>query len=385
MKTARQVLAMGLLALATQAQAADWVADDITDILAKVKSIFTAVTGNITEAADDLVAQKGKRPQQLLDNVEDLLTWMDNRRTPFQDFVNGGAGRCGTGSTCATFRNDLRNFALQMAELKDRFPVLEQHGLGDTTFFADLVKIMPPFVLFGIHEILKRVPDWKDLPVDLADIFDEIGDDEMFSTTIEPSPRLAAAAIAGDMKAPQANTRIAASPGIGKASTPLDRFCSRGKEALIDNVRFNRLKSFVTRWKNRFDSYSEYGPDDATISLLGEGLGNVELPKKPFLKTISNALDSLHDMMETHRDNLEECAKIEEDIAECKPKVIYRTEVGVRKAFWVMQGVMARTSTKESAMDRFTASSRLSRARNSYNSSLWRDAYSEICAAYKAL
>jgi len=56
MISARCLLAACLVVAATQVHAADgWVADDITDILSKVRSIFTTITGNIKDAADDLV------------------------------------------------------------------------------------------------------------------------------------------------------------------------------------------------------------------------------------------------------------------------------------------------------------------------------------------
>ena len=377
MGKARYLLAVGLIAAATQVQGATgWLDDDITDILNKVRSTFTTVAGNIKDAADDLIDQKGKRTQAIKDNVDDVLTFLENRQTPFQDFVNGGAGRCGAGSPCAQFRTDLRTFALQMAELKDRFPLLQRDGLADTDFFPELVNVAPPFVLFGVYEILQRIPDWQDLPVDLADIFDEIGDPEAFSTTVQasaqasPGTKTALATIAGP-------------PGLGKTLDEFEAFCSRGKEPLVDDVKFNKWKGVVTRWKNRLDSASEYPPESATISLVGMGLGNLKLPLKPFLKTVSNALDSVHDMMESYRDNLELCARIEADLAAGAPLVQYRSPAGVRKAYFVFQGILNRSSL--GSLDKTNASNLRDQARRKYNEGKFREAYGLLCDAYAAL
>jgi hypothetical protein len=381
MTVARHLLGLGLFAAATQVQAAGWLDDDITDILNKVKSIFTTVTGDVKSAAQHLVEQAQRRSQAMRDNADDLVTWFGNRQTPLQDFVNGGSGRCSTGSPCAGFRSDLRTFALQMAELKDRFPVLNQHGLGDTTFFAELVGIVPPIVLFGLHEILKRIPDWQDLPVDLADIFDEIGDSEAFSTTVEPSPQVVAAALHDSMKFALATNRSAT--GLGKAFTPTEKFCLTNTEARIDDVRFNKLKGLVYRWKNRFDSFSEYPKEDAEIILAGEGLGGFKIPTKPFLKTVSNALDSLHDMMETHRDNLAQCTKVEEDLAACAPLAEYRTQAGSKKAYFVFAGILNRKSLAE--LDKTNANNYASQARTKYNAGKYKESYMSLCSAYAAL
>jgi len=308
--------------------------------------------------------------------VDDVLSFLESRKTPFQDFVNGGSGRCGTGSACAQFRTDLRTFALQMAELKDRFPVLQQHGLGDTDFFAELVKIVPPFALFGLHEILKRIPDWQDLPVDLADVFDEIGDSEAFSTLIQASTQASTG-----VKTALATT--AAAPGLGKALNDFETFCSKGKEALIDDVRFNRLKGQMTRWKNRFDSSSEWVPEEANVVLVGMGIGNIKMPAKPFFKTVSNALDSVHDMMETYRNNLDLCAQVEADLAARAPLVQYRSQAGFRKAYFVFQGVLNRSSLN--SLDKTNANSLRDLAKKKYSEGKWKDAYGFLCDAYAAL
>jgi hypothetical protein len=165
MGKARYFLTIGLLAAATQVQGATgWLDDQINVIVGQVQDTFDLVRGDIKQAAQNLVGQAKRRTDAMRDNVDDLVTWFQNRETPLRDFVSGGVGRCATGSPCAGFRTDLKTFALQMAELKDRFPALQQHGLGDTRLFADLVNILPPIALFGLHEILKLIPDCRICP-----------------------------------------------------------------------------------------------------------------------------------------------------------------------------------------------------------------------------
>ena len=378
MKTARHVLAIILLAFATNVQAAgEWLTDDINDILSKVRSIFTTVTGNIKDAADDLVEFKSKRSDAMRDNIDDFRDWIENRKTPLRDFVSGGPGRCGAGSPCARFRTELRTFALQMAELKDRFPVIQEAGLGDTTLLADMVKILPPFVLFGIHEFLNRIPGWQDLPVELADIYDEIGDAEAFSTVRDSSAQFAAASIASDRKAAQA-------AGWGKFETPLERFCSRGKEPRVnsDNVRFNRVQALLNQFKFHFDTASEFPDDKADFTLAGFGT-SIKIPTKAFLKLISNTVDAVRDLHGTYRANLAECAAIEADLAGNVKLVKYRTKEGSRQAAAVVQGVLNRPSL--AAVDKRNANAWLSQARQKANASDWKGAYNALCEAYNAI
>lgn len=396
---------IGLLAVATQVQAKEWDENDITDILDKVKAIHSDVKtihsdvktissdvkGDIKAAAHDLVLQQQKRTEAIVDTVGELLTWFESRRTPFLDFVNGGAGRCAQGSPCARFRADLRTFALHMAELKDRYPVLNQHGLGDTSFFPNVVNTLPPFILFGLHEMLRLVPDWKDLPVDLADIYDEIGDPEAFSIDPGASAQVAAASIAGPTKHAQAMDRktlagLGTLPSFKNNDASFDVFCSKGKEPRIDAVDLNRLKGSLFRWKNRFDSWSEYAPDNAEATLAGEGAGAFKPPSGPFLKTVSNAIDSILNQVDTYKANLEACAKIEADVAaRAAGALVYRTEEGVRKAYWVVYGIVKRTSNRDAKLNIGMGNYYLTKARASYGQEKWKEAYGHICDAYAAL
>jgi hypothetical protein len=89
----------------------------------------------------------------------------------------------------------------------------------------------------------------------LADIFDEVGDAEVFSTEHE-SAQLAAASVARGMKTANA-AASAAAPGfsLNKQNTDFEKFCSKGKEGPTDEVTSIRLRGILYRWKNRFDSF----------------------------------------------------------------------------------------------------------------------------------
>jgi hypothetical protein len=379
MNAARHFLAICLFTLATPVHAA-WDDFRIDDIYDKVVKVFNKVQGDVSDAVKELLDQRKDRVDDMRDAVEDIVSWFQNRKTPLKDFVSGGPGRCGTGSPCAKFRSDLLAFALQMAELKDRFPVLEQHGLGDTAFFAELVKILPPVILFGAHEILQRIPGWQDLPVDLADVFDEIGDPEVFSTE-QASAQLAAASVARGMKTASAASLPLTS--LGKPVDDFEKFCNRGVEAVADEVALVRLKGIVYRWKNRFDSYSEYFKDDDPLTFLGQSFPSIKYPGKPFLHTVSNALDSLHDMMEAHRDKLGACAKVEQDISACTTLVEYRTPRGARQAYFVMSGVLKRATL--ASVDQTNAKRALDKAKQKYNAGRYSEVYAYVCQSYVAL
>ena len=116
MQRVRNVVAVGLLAFAIPVQAADWLGDDINEVLSKVRSVYTTVVGDVKDTAQDLkrqltsLAEKG---QTLKDTVDDVLEFLRHRRTPFQDFVNGGAGRCGD--------KDLQQSAGEFCDVERRY------------------------------------------------------------------------------------------------------------------------------------------------------------------------------------------------------------------------------------------------------------------------
>jgi hypothetical protein len=376
MKSTRYLLAIGLLAFAVQARA-DWAGTDIDDILAKVRSMFTTVTGDVKDTAQDFKRQLTsllQRGATLKETVEDDLDLLQHRRTPFLDFVNGGSGRCGQGSPCFDFRADLDDFVLDMADLKSRFPQIAKHGLADGTLLVDIIDHLPPLALFGLYEIFQRIPDWQDVPQNLADLYDEIGDPEAFSSELPGASPATAASVA----------RVTVKAGGGQDSfgppgTKTDTFCSNGKQPKVDTVRLNRLKASFSALKNMLNGVSEYVPDKRTVVIAGEG---TDAPNylKPTLKLIANVIETIFAFVDAHRANLDACKKIETDVAQCTPLLEYRTSAGNKKAYWVVKGIIQ-------AQGNFSpkADSLLVDAGSFHKNYRWQDAYKRICDAYAAI
>jgi hypothetical protein len=377
MKYMRYALAISLLAFAVQVEAADWVADDINDILTKVRSMFTTISGDVKDTAADLKRQLTSLQQQgdtMKETVDDILEFLQHRRGPFLDFVNGGGGRCGQGSPCFDFRADLEDFVLDMADLKSKFPQIEKHGLGDGQLLADIIEYVPPLALFGLYEIFQRIPDWQDIPQNLADLYDEIGDPDAFSSEL-PGPSTALVHVAGiTTKSGGGQANFGASP-----ETNTDIFCSKGKQPKMDTVHLNRVKAGFFWSKSLLNGIAEYVPDEKTVVLGGEGT-NVHIPVQATMKAAANVIESIFASVDAYRANLDVCKKIETDIAGRTQLLEYRTAAGNKKAYWVVKGIIL-------AQGNFspTAESLLTEAGNLHRNYNWQGAYNKICDAYAAI
>jgi hypothetical protein len=305
------------------------------------------------------------------------LDFLQHRRTPFQDFVDGGTGRCGQGSPCYGFRSDLKDFIFDMAELRTRFAQIDRNGLGDGQLLANLVDILPPVALFGLYEIFQRVPDWQAIPLDLSDLHDEMGDPDAFSSeSAEPS----AAVVAPSQT--RSTSRGGSSGGQGTFGSPetrTDAFCAKGKQPKMDNVRLNRVKAGFFWTKSAFGAISEYAPEFKDVTLAGEGT-SVHLPLRAMLKSVPAAIESIFASVDAYRANLGECKKIETDVAQRAPMLEYRSAVGNKKAYWVVRGII-------DAQGIFSpqAESLLAEAGNLHRNYSWQAAYLKICDAYAAL
>jgi hypothetical protein len=376
MKHVRYLLALVLLAFAAQARAADWTGDDIS-------TVVDEITGDVTTVAADLVAQLHKRTAMVTETVDDILTWLQYRRAPFLDFVNSPSGRCGAGSPCAQFRADLKEFALEIADLKDRFPVLAQQGLGDT-YFADATDILPPFVLFGLYEILQRIPDWQSLPDDLADLSDELGDAQIFAVSLKASPRAAPAHLVRRL------TLCVGQGCFGPAETPAKEFCSNGYQPLVDPVRLNELKARIYAWKDLFDALNAGAPPGLVVDVAGEGGGDFPDPAKALFKDISDALDVILNAVATHQSNLAVCRAVETDVSQRAPLIDYRTDAGVTMAYWVVKGIWTRRANDPVIVvtqgDQLAQANKLlDQAGTLYGNSQDQSAFGKICDAYAAI
>jgi hypothetical protein len=382
MKYARYLLAIGLLAFALQARAAYSVDDIYNDVI----DIWNTVTGDVKETAQDLreqITALKDKGQTARETVQDMLDFLQHRRQPLLDFVNGnpptGTGRCGAGTPCADFRADLEDFVLDMADLKSRFPQIEKHGLGDGTIMIDIIDHLPPIALFGVYEIFQRAPGWQDIPQNLSDLYDEIGDPDAFA--LEPPGASATSAATSASAATVAQTaRFAIGSGYGAVRKGTEEFCTTHGQGRKNPVLGNGLKAFITHAKNLAEGIAEFIPEEKTIVAGGEGT-SIKIPVQPLLKGVAGFIDSLGAQLETYFSNLEECKKIETDVAACNKLIEYRTDDGNRKAYFVVAGIAVAQPSLLTPM----AKSSLSKASNDYASSKYQSAYQDLCNAYAAM
>jgi hypothetical protein len=383
MRCARYLLAVGLLAFAVQARAYS-----VDDIYNDVIDIWNTVTGDVKDTAQELKQQltglkdKGETARE---TVQDMLDFLQHRRQPLLDFVNGnpptGTGRCGAGTPCANFRADLEDFVLDMADLKSRFPQIEKHGLGDGTVMIDIIDYLPPIALFGVYQIFQHVPDWQDIPQNLADVYDEIADPDAFSLEA-PGATATTAASAATMASAAKTARTAGLgifQGYGIAKHGTEDFCLKHGQGRKDPVKGNRLKAFLTHAKNLAEAIAEYLPEEKTIGAAGETT-SVKIPLQAMVKSVAGAIDSIGSQLETYYSNLDECKKIETDVAACNKLIEYRTDDGNRMAYWVVVGIVNAQPALQSA-----AATSLTLAGTNYSSSRYQNAYQNICDAYAAM
>jgi hypothetical protein len=377
MKYTRYLLAIGLLAFAVQANAEGWVQLQIDEIVDKVRSMFTTIAGDVKDTAQDFKRQLTSLQQRgdtIKETVEDGLDLLQHRRTPLLDFVNGGSGRCGQGSPCFAFRADLEDFVLDMADLKDRFPQIEKHGLGDGTLLVNIIDHTPPLVLFGLHEILERVPGWQDIPQNLADLYDEIGDPDAFSSELPgASPAAAASVVRVTVKAGGGQQNF------GPLMTKTDTFCSKGKQPGIDPVKLNRLKATFVAIKDALGGLADNMENSITVTVAGTS-ASVPNTTKRLLTVMAQSIDAVWAAVDAHRANLDVCKKIETDIAQRTPLLEYRTTAGNKKAYWVVKGIIQAQGNFSPA-----AESLLTEAGNLHRNYMWQAAYNKICDAYAAI
>jgi hypothetical protein len=383
MHYARYVLAIVLLALSTQANAG-WLDETVDEVINKVRDVWNTVTGDVKDTAADLKRQLALLQQQgdtVKETASDVLGHLQHRRTPFLDFVNGGAGRCGEGSPCWDFRMDLEIFVLDIADLKTKFPQIERHGLGDGHVVADIIDHLPPLVLFGLYEVLQRIPNWQDTPQNLSDLFDDMGDPDAFS--LEPLGKSAA------KTATVASATVKASTALGQGKfgdpdTKTTLFCSQGKQLRNDPVKLNRVRAVWSGVSNMLDGLAEYTDAHVVIGLAGE-TSSIPTVIKGTMKTVAKVIETIFASVDAYRANLDLCKQIETDVAQRAMSVDYRTREGVKTAYWVVKGVMARGSMKN--IDQTTANSLLDDAGTRYGKSTpdYVGSYVQISAAYQAL
>lgn len=374
------ILVLGFLALGAGRSMAAWDDTNVSKIIDDVKDVRDKVlNGDIPDSAQDLKRQLVLLRGQgifITETVPDILEWLHHRRTPLRDFLrkpdSSYSCAAGSGSQCADFRVRLKGFANEFAELRSRFPAVEKLGLAGGGFGAGFVDIAPGFVLFGLHEILDRVPDWEYIPADLADIYDEIGDADAFSIEWRNEPA--------------ARAKVAGST----LPTPTQKFCTLKRfrvDRPMDPVRLNRIKMGIAVLKTIVGASAEFMPDQLGADLVGEGACCLKFPFGPALKAVSSTIELIAGAFETYRANLNVCRdrerEIELHLTGCAALLEYKMEDANTEA----HSFVARKIEEAKLGNLSTESSQqhLSQADFRRRKSQWGLAYRQLCDAYKKL
>jgi hypothetical protein len=384
----KRILVTFLCMFAVQANA-EWGDSDITDIVNNVKAVKSkTVDGSIGISADDLKRQLDKLKSDgilIRSSVEEMLVWLEHRRGPFLQFKGNN---CGIGSPCADFRGRLKQFAGEMSALAARFPAVEKVGLGDGDFSERVIEILPPFMLFGFHQVMEKVPGWEDIPLDLLDVYDEIADPEAFAISFaEPS---------------SARQAASATQATAAQDTPTQSFCRERADRVdnaTDSIRLNRIKSAGFALKTAVDVWSEFAPDDVGGSLVGEGVYGIPIFAKPIVKAIKGAIEIIQFQIETYRQNLGVCRnrlrEIETHLVQCIEFAEYKQQPANDEAYALVERKVEEfeaasgqpPSQPQRGWGRPPPSARayLERAAIHRGSQQWGAAYSDLCRAYQTL
>jgi len=294
---------------------AAWTDNKIDEIIDDVKAVKTEVAeeGNVKVVADEFQSQIEELLEKgliLKESLEDFLNWLQTRERPYRDFVGSDFPRCVGDTVCAQFRIDLSNFFLEIGGLRHNFPIIEKSGLGNGRGAAYIVNNSPPIILFGLYEVLERVPDWQQIPEDLKKIFDEIGDPEVFSIRLDEEPTTTA------------NTRFAQSSPV---RSPSQQFCERWEKRVdneLDPVRLNRIEVFVFVLRQLMGLVESLTSETIGADLVGEGNETlIPNPLKAKLKMAVVVFNVIQKGAQTFRDNLGVCRsnrrELELQVAQC--------------------------------------------------------------------
>jgi len=268
----RSVLAICLLCLSMPANAAVWDDTTISGIIDDVQTVKgRIVNGDLPESMADFKRQLDDLSANgtvVKDVAPKILRLLQERSQTIRDFA-GPTFDCDAGTPCADFRQRLRTFGTDFANLADRLPMLQKAGV-DGSRFGKIVDLTPPFLLFFLDEALQQVPEWELIPHDLAEIYDEVGDPDAFASAWEPTRA----------RTPQARAEYAASLERGAAETFCANKADRVTDPRLDKVALNRWKAGLTAAKITVAAFAEFMPDTIGGSVLGEGLSDIQIPSR---------------------------------------------------------------------------------------------------------
>lgn len=369
-----------LIAASPPAYAA-WEDSKIKQIIDDVKDIKDQTTGNgpIKKVADDFKVQLDELVAKgfiLKESVGDILTWLQSREGPYREFV--GNPRCGTGSPCDNFRSDLIYFFSDFGALRGNFPIIEKLGMGDGSHAVSVIEVAPPIMLFGLYQTMGRIPQWQSLPSVLQDLYNEIGDPDVFALdSIIP-----ASAGGASLRTNSVSTLALFN------KTPTQRFCERKAWAIerqIDSVRMNRLKLFVFFERQGLGLVESLTSETIGADILGEGNETIiPNPLKAQLKLILLVFDVVEKAVQTFQANLDICRannrEIEMQVAQCIP-LVNSVMPGSRDDIYNL--VLTKIeSAQEEGLDVTLSNFWISTADMQRTAGDYREAFQSLCSAY---
>lgn len=362
-----------------------WGSGEIINITKDVLDTKNEVlTGRLAIVKNDLhqqLVELNQRGGPVKDSIQDFLQWLEDRREPYESFVfsmrNGE--RCGAGSRCSEFRAELTQFVQDLtdAEMREMFPIIDRIGL-DGGRAIDTINIAPAVVLFAIHETLGRTEEWKKIPVNLRDLFDEIGDRQVFSSFLDPFS-----------EEPSTNAVIANNMLFER--TPTQRFCDRHASRLerqIDPVRLNRLKLYVDFVKAFPDSMNSILSPTVGLSLVGEGSDSLlPNPVSGMFKVMVTVIETTQRAVQTFRDNLQICRdrrrELELQLAQCIELVDFVKPTKRDEVYELVVDIV--NKAEEELVPVSNARKSLARAEAHRDNARWKEAYVSLCDAYQKI
>ena len=351
-----------------------WLPDSpnkIDEITQNVVDIRNDVGGNAREVANDLKDQLDELVDKgviLKESVKDILIWLQTREQPYREFIGGDVfnpERCNLSTPCHSFRIELSNFFLEIADQGVNFQVIEKVGLDGSRAENTIMKT-PPIILFALYEVMNRMPDWRKMPGKLQSIFDEIGDPDVFSVRLEEIE-----------------------DNLGK--TPTQRFCDRWEKRVdkeLDPVRLNRIELYVYTIRQFLNLWNKLIHETVGVTLVGEGNESViPNPLRAYLALAEITFDVVQRGAQTFRDNLNVCRanrrEIEIQIAECLDLVDFILP-SKRDDIYNLVKTKVENAGDESIpvaiSQKHIASAEVFREKGK-----WKKAYKKLCVAYKRI
>lgn len=253
--------------------------------------------------------------------------------------------------------------------------------MGDGSRAISVVEIIPPIMLFGLYETMGRLPDWQSLPSVLQDLYDEIGDPDVFALDSIVPASVGSASV-------QTNS-VTTLALFDK--TPTQRFCENKSWAIerqIDPVRMNRLKFIVFYYRQGLGLAESLTSETIGADIVGEGNETIiPNPLKAQLKVVLLVFDVVEKAVQTFQANLDICRKnnseIERQVAQCIP-LVNAVMPGSRDDIYNLVRTKI-DSAVEGGLFVDLSEFWMGTADNQRTAGEYRDAFESLCNAYQTI